>query len=54
MMDAIDLFAGCGGLSLGFIKAGYKIIKAVEFDESIANTYKENHPEVGGIFRIQW
>lgn len=46
MMDAIDLFAGCGGLSLGFIKAGYKIIKAVEFDESIANTYKENHPEV--------
>ena len=45
-MDAIDLFAGCGGLSLGFIKAGYKIIKAVEFDESIANTYKENHPEV--------
>ena len=46
MMDAIDLFAGSGGLSLGFIKAGYKINMAVEFDESIANTYKKNHPEV--------
>lgn len=45
-MKAIDLFAGCGGLSLGFMKAGYTISKAVEFDESIANTYKMNHPGV--------
>lgn len=44
-MKAIDLFAGCGGLSLGFIKDGYTIEKAVEFDPSIANTYKKNHPE---------
>lgn len=48
-MKAIDLFAGCGGLSLGFMKAGYTISKAVEFDESIANTYKMNHPEVDVI-----
>lgn len=45
-MKAIDLFAGCGGLSLGFIKDGYVIDKAVEFDESIANTYKANHPDI--------
>lgn len=45
-MNAIDLFAGCGGLSLGFIKTGVIIEKAVEFDPSIANTYKMNHPEV--------
>jgi len=45
-MNVIDLFAGCGGLSLGFIKAGYTIDRAVEFDSSIANTYKKNHPEV--------
>ncbi|MBE5936222.1 MAG: DNA cytosine methyltransferase [Lachnospiraceae bacterium] len=45
-MKAIDLFAGCGGLSLGFIKDGYVIEKAVEYDASIANTYKLNHPEV--------
>ena len=45
-MKIIDLFAGCGGLSLGFIKDGYTVDKAVEFDESIASTYKMNHPEV--------
>lgn len=42
----IDLFAGCGGLSLGFMKSGYSVEKAVEYDEKIANTYKMNHPEV--------
>lgn len=44
--NVIDLFAGCGGLSLGFIKAGYTVKKAVEIDASIANTYRLNHPEV--------
>lgn len=45
-MNAIDLFAGCGGLSLGFIKAGFTIKKAVEYDPPIANTYMLNHPTV--------
>lgn len=45
-MNVIDLFAGCGGLSLGFIENGYTVKKAVEFDPSIANTYKMNHPDV--------
>lgn len=48
-MKVIDLFAGCGGLSLGFMKAGYSVDRAVEFDEKIANTYKMNHPEVDVI-----
>lgn len=48
-MKVIDLFAGCGGLSLGFIENGYKIEKALEFDNSIANTYKLNHPDVNVI-----
>lgn len=45
-MNVIDLFSGCGGLSHGFIKDGYNIKKAVEFDPSIAKTYSMNHPDV--------
>lgn len=48
-MKVIDLFAGCGGLSLGFLNAGYTISKAVEFDSEIAHTYSKNHPSVDVI-----
>ena len=48
-MKVIDLFSGCGGLSYGFIKDGFHIEKAVEFDSSIANTYIMNHPKVDMI-----
>ncbi len=40
----IDLFAGVGGLSLGFEMAGFDIVLANEYDESIADAYKLNHP----------
>lgn len=43
MSKVIDLFAGCGGLSLGFIQSGYTISKAVEFDKQIAQSYQHNH-----------
>lgn len=42
-MDALDLFSGCGGLSLGFEKAGFTIKTAVEYDQQIAESYKHNH-----------
>lgn len=45
-MKVIDLFAGCGGLSLGFMKEGFTVVKAVEFDPVIADTYIRNHPDV--------
>ena len=39
----IDLFAGVGGLSLGFEKQGFNVVLANEYDKSIAEAYKENH-----------
>lgn len=48
-MNVIDLFSGCGGLSLGFLKYGYSVNKAVEFDKTIALSYKENHPNTDVI-----
>ena len=42
----IDLFAGVGGLSLGFSMSGFDVVLANEYDASIAEAYKKNHPNV--------
>ena len=39
-----SFFAGCGGLDLGFKQAGYEIVWANEYDETIHETYQFNHP----------
>lgn len=44
-MKAIDLFAGCGGFSVGFAKADFDICIAVEFDKQIAKSYMKNHTQ---------
>lgn len=41
--SVIDLFAGVGGLSLGFEQQGFQILVANEYDPSIAAAYSANH-----------
>ena len=43
---AIDLYAGCGGLSLGLQNAGFELAIAVEKDAWAAETHAANHPNV--------
>lgn len=44
-MKLISLFCGCGGLDLGFERAGFEIPVANEFDPTIFETFKVNHPK---------
>ena len=39
----LDLFCGCGGLSLGFEKAGYNVLLGIDVWEDALTTYKYNH-----------
>jgi len=43
---AIDLFCGCGGLTLGLKQAGFEVIGAVDNDHVAVETYKANQKEV--------
>ncbi|MCK6576307.1 DNA cytosine methyltransferase [Myxococcota bacterium] len=44
--DAIDLFAGAGGATLGLRSAGFDVRLAIELDQVAADTYRVNHPDV--------
>ena len=42
MIEKIDLFAGCGGLSLGFVEAGFRSSHFVEVDKWSCETLRRN------------
>ena len=41
----LDLFCGCGGLSLGFIQAGYDVLLGVDVWKDALVTYQRNHKD---------
>jgi len=56
MHTMIDLFSGAGGMSLGFVQAGFKSIYAVENNKWAAETYRENfgdHVDIRSIEEIE-
>lgn len=42
-MKLLSLFSGAGGLDLGFLKSGFEIVAANEYDKTIWETYRKNH-----------
>ncbi|MFZ5945433.1 MAG: DNA cytosine methyltransferase [Bacillota bacterium] len=42
-MKIVSLFAGAGGMDLGFEKAGFSVVWANEYDNTIWETYEKNH-----------
>lgn len=38
----LSLFSGCGGLDLGFVKAGYQVVWANDFEHWSCKTYERN------------
>ena len=45
-MTSLDLFAGAGGMTLGFSKAGIDSIGAIEIDRFAAATFQYNFPNI--------
>jgi DNA (cytosine-5)-methyltransferase 1 len=52
-MRFIDVFAGCGGLSLGLLKAGWEGVAAIEKNPMAFQTLRHNLIE-GDRFRFNW
>ena len=54
-LKVVSLFAGAGGMDLGFLNAGFEIIWANDFFEEAVNSYRKNigkHMILGDITKI--
>lgn len=48
-MNVIDFFCGCGGLSYGFVQAGFNVIIGIDNDKAALQTFETNHPNSLGL-----
>ncbi len=49
VLNAIDLFSGCGGFSYGFQQAGFNILLGVDNDKFALKTFERNHKRAIGL-----
>ncbi len=58
LVEALDLFCGAGGLSLGLGAAGISVVAGVEWDEDAAATWANDHPGAsvhqGDVNQVDW
>lgn len=40
--NVVSLFSGAGGMDLGFIQSGYRVLWANDFQKDAVNTYQKN------------
>jgi DNA (cytosine-5)-methyltransferase 1 len=43
MLKVVSLFSGCGGLDLGFTRAGFSLVYANDNDRKVWETFEKNH-----------
>lgn len=47
----MDLFCGCGGFTLGMLRAGFRCLAAVDFEPHAVDTLRANLPEVEHVLQ---
>ncbi len=52
MKRTLDIFCGCGGLSLGFQNAGFNILKAFDNWDLAVNTYNNNFTHEATLINV--
>lgn len=45
----IDLFSGAGGLSKGFLDAGYNVVLGIDFNDSALKSFECNHGDTKAL-----
>jgi len=48
-LNFVDLFAGCGGFSLGMERAGFRALAAIDSNHDAVETYRANFPGVAHV-----
>ena len=53
---AVDVFAGCGGLTAGLKQAGFDVLAGIEIDATAQRVYQLNHPDallLGDVTKLE-